>query len=341
MRRVEDNADEMVGQDSFLDVITNIVGILILLVMVMGLRSSKAAATAVGANSPTLQQQVTEDQLREALETTAIDEHDVRSLVRRAYETNNDTMLREQERQWLAEAVTEAEQQIEQRRAKLNASDQRDFDIRRKLTEAQLRLEELTREQIALLAHDDTDVEKIECEPTPIARLVRGKEVHVQLANDFVAIVPVEELKEMMVEDLNGNSWRLNQEETMTRTIGPLDGFRLQYRFEVDDYVGQGRTGIVSGKRAQFAWAFLLPITSPLGEPALDAMAPGSEFRKRIEQFNPSRTTITIWTYAGNYDRLRELKSVVRSLGYQTAIRPLPENCPIGFSPNGTRSVIE
>ena len=40
MKRAEVEADQMPGQDSFLDVITNIVGILILLVLVVGLRTS-------------------------------------------------------------------------------------------------------------------------------------------------------------------------------------------------------------------------------------------------------------------------------------------------------------
>ena len=40
MKRAEIEADQMPGQDSFLDVITNIVGILILLVLVVGLRTS-------------------------------------------------------------------------------------------------------------------------------------------------------------------------------------------------------------------------------------------------------------------------------------------------------------
>src|SRR5437764_3602466 len=46
MKRVEMEADQMPGQDSFLDVITNIVGILILLVLVVGLRSSRSVRDA-------------------------------------------------------------------------------------------------------------------------------------------------------------------------------------------------------------------------------------------------------------------------------------------------------
>ena len=82
-------------------------------------------------------------------------------------------------------------------------------------------------------------------------------------------------------------------------------------------------------------------MSTPLGEPAADAMEVGSDFRQQLATIDPSRTTLTVWTYPGNYDRLRELRKVVRDLGYQTAIRPLPKGCPIGFSPTGSRSVSE
>ena len=47
MKRAEVEADQMPGQDSFLDVITNIVGILILLVLVVGLRTSHSVRGGV------------------------------------------------------------------------------------------------------------------------------------------------------------------------------------------------------------------------------------------------------------------------------------------------------
>ena len=51
MKRAEVEADQMPGQDSFLDVITNIVGILILLVLVVGLRTSHSVREA-SENAP-------------------------------------------------------------------------------------------------------------------------------------------------------------------------------------------------------------------------------------------------------------------------------------------------
>jgi hypothetical protein len=60
-----------------------------------------------------------------------------------------------------------------------------------------------------------------------------------------------------------------------------------------------------------------------------------------LARHNPQSTTVTIWTYPGNYDRLREIKRAIRELGFQIALRPLPPGTPIGASPSGTKSVSE
>jgi hypothetical protein len=329
----------MIGQDSFLDVVTNIVGILILLVMVAGLRSSQAAANAVATKfAASSTRTVDEDAVRAAYRTAAEKELDVRALYRRAVDSRQDALLREQERLWLAETVAETEQEIADRRAKLSTNDQRDFDLRRQLTEAQLKLDELTREQVALLGQEE--VEEIRCEPTTIGKQVTGKEVHIHLANDHVAVIPADELIKHMYEDFAQNSWRLKQEPEMVRTIGPFGGFRLQYCFVQKDFVATGARGMIAtGKAAEFQGFYLMPEKTPIGEPAVEAMAPGSDLRQFLAQRDPGRSTVTIWTYPGNYDRLRELKKVIRELGYQTAVRPLPEGCPVGFSPSGSRAV--
>jgi hypothetical protein len=183
-------------------------------------------------------------------------------------------------------------------------------------------------------------VEEIRCEPTPIAKAVTGKEIHIQLADDHVAIIPADELIKLMYEDFTQNSWRLKQEKEMIRTIGPHNGFRLKYCFVETDIVAQSHRGVVtSGKAAVFRGFYLRPVTTPLGEPAVEAMGPSSEMQQFLQKFAPARITVTIWTYPGNYDRLRELKRHIRELGFQTAVRPLPEGRPIGFSPSGSRSV--
>jgi type II secretory pathway pseudopilin PulG len=342
VRRTQDDADEMIGQDSFLDVVTNIVGILILLVMVVGMRSSHAAkresSEQSAADSAMRKQQ--QEELTAAYQNIAVSERDLRELLRRAANTRDESRLREQERALLSTMVAEADQEIAARRQKLSEQDKRDFDVRRKRAEAELALDELTREQVALVSQ--ATVEEVECQPTPLSREVTGDETHILLADDHVAVVPFKELWELLREDAPKNFWRLKNEEVMERTIGPIGGFRLRYSFVLSNVVARSDAGTaVAGQFRQFRGCEFLPVTTPIGEPALEALRQGSEFQQHLQRLNPHRTTVTIWTYPGNFDRLRELRGAIREQGFQIALRPLPLDVPIGASPTGSKSAAE
>src|SRR5262245_2612316 len=179
MKRVEMEADQMPGQDSFLDVITNIVGILILLVLVVGLRTSKAvhnapnvvaAASVVDAH----------EKLQEAYNGALTSELQVRDLAKRVGGAAGEVPFREAERAYVSTAGASAEHEIADRRAKLSTTGQRDFDVRRQLNDAQLKLDELTREQIARVSQEPAS-NPLECQPTPLSKFVRGREIHVLL----------------------------------------------------------------------------------------------------------------------------------------------------------------
>jgi hypothetical protein len=337
MKRVEMEADQMPGQDSFLDVITNIVGILILLVLVVGLRTQRSVHAA--ADPQFTEQEQAQDQLKKVTNSALSAELNVRDLVRRVGTAQNETNFRESERVWLNTAVAEAEHEIAARRANLSKDGQRDFDTRQKLNEAQSQLDELTRQQIALMSQDETP-EQLECQPTVLAKAVTGKEVHVLLSEDHVAIVPFEELIEEMKEDINANIWRLKQQDEMERTIGPTNGFRLKYCFVKEGVMRQSSAGTyMTGSVSRFSHCYFLPVSTPVGEPAAEAMKPNSEFFQHLKRLRPESTTITIWTYPGNYDRLRLLKRSIREVGFQIAVRPLPKGMPIGASRNGSESL--
>jgi hypothetical protein len=338
VRRPQDDTDEIVGQDSFLDVVTNIVGILILLVMVAGLRSSQAVATSsqqAAAARPT-----SEEDMRVAYEATAHAERDARDMVHRAVAARDEAALREQERFWLSTTVAEAEQAIAARRAELTTEEQRDYDLRRKITEAQITLEELTREQVALISQGPA-VEEIECEPTPLGKVVKGREVHLMLCDDYIAVVPFDALLDLMQEDARANLWRLKHEDELNRTIGPVDGFRLRYSYVKTDVVARSDAGtMMTGNVLQFSRCDFLPVTTPAGEPADEALQPHSALARFLATVRPD-TTVTIWTYPGNYDRLRELKRSIRACGLPIAVRPLGTGMPIGASRSGSESISE
>jgi hypothetical protein len=339
MKRVEMEADQMPGQDSFLDVITNIVGILILLVLVVGLRTQRSVHD--GPDPVIAEQARAQDQLTKVTSSALTTELNVRDLVRKVGTAQNETVFRESERAWLSTAVAEAEQDIAARRANLSTDGQRDFDMRQKLSEAQSQLDELTRQQIALMSQDQAP-EQLECQPTVLAKAVTGKEVHVLLSDDHVAIVPFDELIEEMKQDISANVWRLKQQDEMERTIGPINGFRLKYCFVKEDVMRESSAGTrMMGSISRFSHCYFLPVTTPVGEPAAESMKPNSELFQHLKGLRPDGTTITIWTYPGNYDRLRMLKRTIREVGFQIAVRPLPKGMPLGASRHGSESLSE
>src|SRR4029079_1936406 len=167
MKRAELEADQMPGQDSFLDVITNIVGILILLVLVVGLRTQRSVHS--GPDPIVAEQQRAQDQLKQVTNSALTAQLNVRDLVNRVGNAHNEVAFREGERQWLSNEIAAAEQELAARRANLSADGQRDFDTRQKLNEAQAQLDELTRQQIALMSQTDAP-EQLECQPTTLAK---------------------------------------------------------------------------------------------------------------------------------------------------------------------------
>jgi hypothetical protein len=339
MKRVEVEADQMPGQDSFLDVITNIVGILILLVLVVGLRTSRSVHG--GGDSQVVEQARAEGQLRQVYSSAVTTEENVRELVHRVGTTYNEAEFRDGERMWLTTAVVKAEQEVAERRAKLSKVGQRDFDIRQKLNAAQTKLDELTRQQIALMSEDAVS-ETLECQPTPISKVVTGSQVYLMLSDDHVAVVPKDELLDLVGADIEANTWRMRTQSRMVRTIGPINGFRLKYYYEKDDVMQASEAGThVVGSVGQCSTCLFLPIKTPIGEPATDALKPNSELFQCLKGQRPDVTTVTIWTYPGNYDRLRHLKRSIRELGFQIAVRPLPKGIPIGSSIGGSKSLAE
>lgn len=339
MKRVEMEADQMPGQDSFLDVITNIVGILILLVLVVGLRSSRSVHAKPGDQRGDPAQ--AQDQLQKAYSSALTAELNVKELIQRVGNAHGEADFREGEREWLNTTLAEAEAAIADRRAKLSTEGQRDFDLRQKLKAAQSALDELTRQQVALLSQEPA-TEQIECQPTALAKAVTGKEVHLLLSDDHVAIVPFDELLEQMKQDVTDNTWRLRQQDEMERTIGPINGFRLKYCFVKEDVMRASDAGTyMTGSISRFSHCYFLPVTTPIGEPAAEALNANSELSQHLQHLRPEGTTVTIWTYPGNYERLRQLKRAIREAGFQIAVRPLPKGMPLGASRHGSSSLSE
>jgi hypothetical protein len=330
--------NEAPGYDSFLDIATNIVGILIILVMVVGVQAKDAWIAAADHLVPQApQEQIDVETPRAAVAGL---EAEIRDLVQKTMYVRGEIDARFRVRDQLQLLATTAQQELEKRRAELDEMGRKQYDLQHELTLARSELDDLKHQQHAL-EQSQGYVDILEHLPTPLAKTVFGKEEHFRLLNGRLTYVPVTEFVRRLRQELEQKAWRLKKVPQITETIGPIDGFRMKYTLErkrltVDTPAGPMVREVVGLERF-----VLVPVTERLGEPFEQALQPQSNFRRTLQGFHPETTTITVWCYPDSFDHFRELKRELLRLGFRSAGRPMPAGHPISGSPHGTRSAVE
>jgi hypothetical protein len=322
MARRTTTQEDGAGSDSFLDVTTNIVGILIILVMVVGERA-KTAPVELG------QRLSDRAALAAEAEAARLDD-DVRRLAAQMATVGGELRGRLAERNRLSTLVAAVEHDLALARSSLDSQARARYETDRDLA--------LARNELARLAHQRSAVEKaaapqtieIKNYPTPIGKSVDGHEAHFQLLRGRLAYVPYEPLVDRLRAALRESISRMQDQVELVDTLGPFEGFRLQYVIQRADTPG--------GTYFQVSYVEFVPVSGQLGEPLEEALAPGSKFRELLGSYPPRTYTITVWTYPDSFSDFRRLKQELYSLGYSVAARPLPEGMPIGASPQGTKS---
>ncbi len=330
MPRSKTTASEPLGHDSFLDVVANMVGILIILVMVVGMRA-KHAPIAANTRRELAQQAAAEQSLHSEVWQIAAEIERVRA----------EALRRCNYRDLLATAVSAVEHEIRAMEHQMDAGAKEDFELLRRTSEARRRLQQLHREQERLEQAEPEPV-VLENRPTPLSRVVDHHEAHFQLRGGYIAYIPLDDLVADFKADARRKVERLNELGEITETVGPHGGFRLRYileRKEVPPEVALA-TGI-SGRYAQLKRWTLIPLREPLGEPAETALAEGSAFREALGKFLPGRSAVTIWIYPDSFDQFRRIRDELYKLGYSVAGRPLPFEMPISGSPEGAKSAAQ
>lgn len=331
MARARSPEEEFAGQDSFLDVIANIVGILILLVMVVGVRASHHANVE---DAPQVAAGPSEAEIEEAFRRARATLQKNAELAEKVAASQADVAFRQAERDETVKFIAEVEQSIAAERDKMGENQRRGFDIRRQLGDAQLELDRLTRQQVAV-ASMATEVTTMESLPTPLAETVSGEEIHLRLAGGRVAVVPLEALLAAAKRDMQENLWRLGDRNEVEGFVGPIDGFRMVYGLQKGTVTIAGRGAATMVRSVGFE---LQPQTEVMGAPVEEAIRPTSLLASTLARRRPESTTVTVWTYPDSFEEYRTLKKQLFEWGYATAARPLPDGVLIGGSPSGSKS---
>lgn len=337
MRRRLRTDDQEPGSDSFLDVVANLVGILIILVMVVGVRAKDAFLEVAPREAADVINERERQKLAATRRATEQIQQDVQRLTEIMQQQDLEIAYRREERDRIDLMIQAANEAIEKHRGELTAVQQQQFDAQRQLIAARRELAQIQQQQAALEA-TGRQTEIIHHLPTPMAKTVFGKEFHLLLTGHRVTYVPWEELVAELKKEAPQKVWRLNEQTEFTETLGPIGGFWMKYTIKRSAAMLPVRGGMAVSQRVELDHFELLPVDANRGEAIDAAFQPGSLLLSRLAENPPQETTITIWVYPDSFGDFRKLKQRFYEMGYLTAARPMPEGYPIGGSPQGTRS---
>jgi hypothetical protein len=336
--------------DSFLDVVANVVGIIIRLILVVwvGARSygtlpQPTAATeppAVVAEDDTgepdevdpLQSQLTEERKQLAAAEAALREQLAQLDVAREKVQLTDRQLAQ---------LADRRQAVATETAKIaNGS----ADVKKVTSAAALTSEQL-RERLRRLGEE---LKAIQVQPTqkkvvryrtPVSKPVEAEELQFECRRGRITFIDVAALIDEVKRGMRAKGEELRSTWAVSDVVGPIGPFQLRYTLErerdsfpggVPDTVGSYRYGLS-------AW-YVEPVTEVRGETLAQALKPGSEFRQIVDGLDPQYAAVTCWVYPDSFPLYRQLRDYLYQRELVVAGRPLPEASQIASTRHGTVS---
>jgi hypothetical protein len=327
---------ESLNHDSFLDIVANMVGIMIILVLLVGMRVKNHSVQAAIQGTAAPRSGLEKDKAREA------DLHaEVLGIETAINRLRRETAVQGARRDLISVNVAAAQRAIEERRGKLGGAERDVFDLTRDVSEARQQLDQLARRRAQAEKAEGAPT-VVESYPTPISRTVDNNEIHFLLSGGRITFVPMNRLVEEFQADARRKVYKLLESPEITETIGPEGGFRLRYTLErynttPEESHARGRAGTYVRLRR---W-ILLPVGDLPGESAAEALREGSQFQAVLAKLLPGRHTITLWTYPDSFEAFRQIRRELYLRGFSAAARPLPQGVPISGSPEGSKSAAQ
>jgi hypothetical protein len=233
----------------------------------------------------------------------------------------------------LATALSAAKVEVERRKQLADAAKVADAERAAKRSQLEEAIQQCTL-QAEAIKHQKATTAEVLAYPTPIGRTVNGEEIHFQIAGDRIAYIPLEELFELAKRNTQRHASSIAEMAAKIETVGPVQGFVLDYVIEAK--IDQARGQILIRSRE---WV-VRPVDPLVGEPVAEALRSPSRFRGVLGGAKPD-TTITLWCYPDSFAAYRQVREEMHRIGIPTAGRPLPEGAPIGGSTEGSKSVVQ
>lgn len=361
MRRRRARSREIVFNfDSFLDLVANVVGIILRLILVVwvGARSYNYVVSTPDEPqempTPVATDQLLADRakLKSATEKERLAHANLQPRIDSA-----DALLRER-----AKAAEEEQEQAKMLRQDLNLAKQQlreasqlkqDLEAKEKLYLAQGQLTKRSEQDLVnrqrelqnryLNLMGSPSKKKVLRYQAPVAAPIQSQELQFEFRENRVTFLDVNALLDEIRQSIRlrgdelRNRWRV---EDATKAVG---AFRLRYvisrqRTVFDSIAGGSSPNAKDDFRYGLDRWVAEPVTETRGEEVKKALLPTSDFRDVIDHLDPKTTAVTFWVYPDSFALYRKLRDYCARKGILVAGRPLPFGMPIASSKNGTAS---
>jgi hypothetical protein len=334
--------------DSFLDVVANVVGIIIRLILVVwvGARSYSSLTTVPPpAPPPAAAAPEPEDPLQRELARHRRELAAARARLLEQLRLVHQVQEKQQKARQELGVLAERRRQQDHERTGIEqgAADHRSAGQAVALSLAELRRKSnRLREEIDALAKQPRRTQTLYYH-TPVSEPVDSEEVMFECRGGRVTFVDIAALLAEVRHGLEDKGRLLHSQWQVQDVAGPAGAFRLRYTVErergiFDTVAGESAAPARTGYRYGMSEWQLEPIAPERGESAAAALAAGSEFRQVVDSLDPRQSVVTLWVYPDSFALYRRLRDCLYDRDLVVAGRPLPEGMPISCSRRGSRS---
>jgi hypothetical protein len=208
------------------------------------------------------------------------------------------------------------------------------------MSELQKQLADLLKQQGDVQALEQTTA-VLQHLPTPMAKTVFGRELHVVMRGGNVSVIPWDRLVTTLKSEVRHTVERNSQKNRMVNQLGPIDGFMMTYSLKSQSGVFSDGRSTRLGKSVELEKFELDPTPEVVRETVDQSLAAGGRLRVELSSNSSKQTTVTVWVYPDSFEQFRNLKERLFMEGYLCAARPLPFNVRVGASPRGSSSTAQ
>jgi hypothetical protein len=162
---------------------------------------------------------------------------------------------------------------------------------------------------------------------TPVSEPLFSEELEFECCQGRVTFIETHALLEEVKREFSERKQQYFSTDSSVEQVDAIGAFRAVFKVERE------RDPVLTISITEGSFE---PIQESRGEMLEEAMKPRSAFRQIADVVDSQRTAITFWVYPDSFAVYRQLRDYLYDRNITVAARPLPYGVPIGWSRHGT-----